>query len=83
MSSSTSGFCIKCNSTINVIQKVHDRTHHQHQVQITYKDSNFESISRSELDHQFHCPCGQYQSHDPTGIRKHSKAHFQPISGEG
>jgi len=83
MAGSNTGFCTKCNTTINVIQKYHDSTHHQAQVQITFKDSQFELVSRSEVDNLFHCPCGNYQSHDPSGIRKHSKAHFQPIAGEG
>jgi len=83
MSGSSTGFCTKCNSSITVLQKVHDSTYHQHQVQITFKDSQFELVSRSEVDNLFHCPCGNYQSHDPSGIRKHSKIHSKPIATDG
>jgi hypothetical protein len=80
MSGSSTGFYTKCNTTINVIQKYHDSTHHQAQVKNTFKYSQFETIQRSEHDNQFHCPCGNYQSPNPTGITKHAKIHPKPIT---
>jgi hypothetical protein len=53
----------------------HNENFHQDRVQIIFKDNFIKIVARDPETHMFSCPCGNFSTSKPTGLKTHARSH--------